>query len=102
MADRFIDRSTEYLSFSGSGTQSISVASNYTALVQFLDLSAPSAANITAKVGTLEVWKGITADFPIQLSFGEGRGNGVAGDNISIISDAAIEVFVGVKKVRAD
>ena len=99
MADREILKSVEYLSFSGSATQTISIASNYTALVQFLDLSSASAVTVDVKAGITQVWKGTTNDAPIQLNFGEGRGSGVLGDDITVQCGGAIEVFVGVKQV---
>ena len=102
MADRLIKKSTEYLTFSGSATQTITIASNYTASVKFLDLSAIAATAVTVMIGLVPVWKGTTNVSPVQLKFGEGRGSGVAGDNITIQSDGAIEIFVGVFQTISD
>lgn len=96
----FIAKSIHHLSFSGSGTQTISIDSNHAGLVTFLDLSAAATRSGDITVGSNQVWKGWFSTTPVQLRFGLGRGSGEAGDDVSVTVDGACEIFLGLRQIE--
>lgn len=94
-----VSEQTEHLTFAIAETQTITIVPPYFANVMFLDISAPGLRLVDIKVGTTQVWKGWVDTTPVSLPFGKkGRGSGINGDNITVETNGATEIFVGVRQ----
>jgi len=96
----YIDHSVEHLSFAIAETQTIPIDSTHSALVSFLDISAPAVVLLDISIGAIQVWRGWISTTPVQLNFGLGRGSGIVNEDITVIASGQSEVFVGIRKVE--
>jgi len=92
-------RKSERFNFTGSGTKTVTVASNEFINVLQVDISTATDTTFELKIGSEVIFTGpiIANAVPVQLflyDFGKGRGTGVKGDDLTITLGAAGDVFV--------
>ena len=93
------NRDVDHLNFSGSGIQTVAVGADEFINIFQVDISIAVDTIVTIKIGTKIIFTGSlsASSAPIQLffyDFGNGRGSGEKGDDLTVELGESGDVFV--------
>ena len=95
MATKTYDKYRRHLTFAAAGTQTIYCPAGGKLFVQYLDIFTAAGNTITVSIGATVIIDGNFINSPVQLTFGKGEGSGVDDEDITVVTNAAAEIFVG-------